>query len=397
MVDPPDRPTAVLTAEKTRHDLRDSQEAMKKAKIMIVDDEPTNIRVVRKYLELAGYRNLVATSRATEALDLIQQERPDVVLLDIMMPQVSGFEILEELRASESGGLIPVLVLTAATDRETRNRALDLGATDCLTKPVEQHDLIPRVRNALIVKAHHDHLRNNAELLAREVRERTAELTYTRLEVIHCLARAAEYRDKDTGKHINRVGHYVGIIARQLGLGADIVELMEHASLLHDVGKIGISDSILLKPGKLTPEEFALMQTHCVLGKKVFERLSDDEWNQFKRHVDIGARIMSGTQSPLLTMAARIAITHHEKWDGTGYPLALAGEGIPIEGRITAVADVFDALSSRRPYKAAFPLDKCFEIMEKERGKHFDPAVLDVFFACKDDIVSVQIDLADTE
>ncbi len=388
---------AVLTPEAARGAPPDPGATTTKAKIMIVDDEPINIRVVRKYLESSGYRNFVTTSDATEVVGLVQQEKPDVVVLDIRMPEVSGLEILEELRAFRLRVETPILILTAVTDRETKSRALELGATDFLAKPVEQHDLIPRVRNALVVKAHHDHLRADAELLAREIRDRTSELTRTRLEVIHCLARAAEYRDNDTGKHIIRVGRYVGITARKLQIDEDTVELMEHASPLHDVGKIGIPDSILLKPGKLAPEEFAIMQTHCMLGKKVFETLSDDERDVFRRHTDIGARIMRGTRSPLLAMASRIAITHHEKWDGTGYPLALAGEDIPIEGRITAVADVFDALSSRRPYKAAFPLEKCLAIMEEERGKHFDPTVLDAFLECKDAIVNVQIEYADTE
>jgi len=364
---------------------------------MIVDDEPVNIKVVRKYLSMDGYKNFVTTDQAVDACKLIELKRPDLILLDIMMPEVSGLDILKRLRASDDAALTPVIILTATTDSETKHKALELGATDFLAKPVDVNELFPRVRNALSVKAYQDHLRNYAVELENQVRERTRELAETRLEVIHCLARAAEYRDNETGNHVIRVGRYVGIIARAMGIDEATVELMEQAAPLHDVGKIGIPDAILLKPGKLTHEEFELMQNHCGLGKRVVERVSDDEWCIIKQHTDIGSRITAGTQSPLLAMASRIAITHHERWDGTGYPLALSGENIPIEGRITAVADVFDALSSKRTYKPAFPLEKCLAIMKEGRGTHFDPKVLDTFLTCTDEIVAVQIKYADTD
>ena len=217
------------------------------------------------------------------------------------------------------------------------------------------------------------------------------------MELIHCLARAAEYRDCETGRHVVRVGRYAGIIARQMGLEEETVELLEHAAPLHDMGKIGIPDDILLKPGKLAPDEFELMQKHCGFGRHTFEPMAADAWRTLKSHTFLGEAIMDTPSSPVIQFAAEIALTHHERWDGSGYPLGLAGEDIPLSGRITAVADVFDALSSRRPYKPAMPLDKCLTILEEGRAKHFDPKILDAFFASKEQIVSIMVQLADLD
>lgn len=364
-------------------------------RIAIVDDEATNIKVLRKYLQIAGYQDFVTTTVAGDSLSLIRRDKPDVVLLDVMMPEVSGLEILQSIRAIDETRHIPIIILTAATTDDTRRQALELGATDFLAKPVEVSELLPRVRNALVIKAHHDHLREYADRLREEVASRTRELTHTRQEVVHCLARAAEYRDNETGRHVLRVGKYVGVIAREMQVDPDFVELLELAAPLHDVGKIGIPDEVLRKPGKLTPDEFSLMQSHAGLGRKVFECISVQEWDVFRSHTEIGQKIFGSPQSPLLTLAARIALTHHERWDGSGYPLALSGENIPLEGRITAVADVFDALSSRRPYKPAFPLEKCLEIMKAERGRHFDPRVLDAFLNRLREVIAIQIEYAD--
>jgi putative two-component system response regulator len=367
----------------------------KSAKVMIVDDEAFNIKVVQAHLSLVGYSHYITSTDPRPVMAMIAAELPDVVLLDIMMPEVSGLDILRMVRAEEDLKHIPIIILTAADNETIKMEALELGATDFLNKPVNLAELVVRVRNALIVKAHHDHLNDYARELAHQVRQRTSELAISRLELIHCLARTAEFRDNETGKHVARVGRYAEIIARQLGLDEKTVELIAHAAPLHDMGKVGVPDSILLKPGKLTPEEYEIMQQHSIHGKQAFEPMSEAEWQLFKSHTFLGEMIMDVESSPLITMASRIALTHHEKWDGTGYPLGLAGEDIPIAGRITAVADVFDALSSRRPYKAALPLTRCFEIMEEGRATHFDPKVLDAFLACREAVVAVRMDLAD--
>jgi putative two-component system response regulator len=366
------------------------------SKIMIVDDESYNILVVRKYLQDSGYKNCVATSESSSAMELIRRHEPDVVLLDVMMPGVSGLEILEGMRAEVETAHVPVLILTAATDTETKRSALELGATDFLPKPVDPNELIPRVRNVLVAKAYQDRLANQAEHLDQQIRRRTAELAASRHEVVHCLARAAEFRDDMTGLHVVRVGKFAGIIARELGFRESHVELLELAAQLHDVGKIGIPDSILKCPGKLDPEQFDLMKTHCAVAKSILRPLSDEEWAKAKSHAGLGGDLLRVRSSPLLMMAARIAQTHHEWWDGTGYPLGLAGEDIPIEGRMTAVADVFDALSTARVYKPAIPREKCFAMMSDQRGTHFDPRVLDAFFARAEEVVEVQIEMMDT-
>ncbi len=313
------------------------------------------------------------------------------------MPQMSGMEILKAIRAEPGIAMTPVVILTASSGDQTKLDALQSGANDLLSKPVHGGELAARIRNVLSVKAYQDALRRHSESLEDAVRRRTAELVASRLDVIQCLARAAEFRDDDTGADVRRVGRYAGILGQQMGLPSAVLEILEPAAQLHDVGKIGVPDAILLKPGKLAPEEFRLMQKHCGWGKRIVECVPDDDAKLIRRHAEFGAKILDTGRSPILEMAKRIALTHHERWDGSGYPLGLSGEDIPLEGRITAVADVFDALSSRRRYKPAFPLTKCFEILEEGRSTHFDPAVLDAFFACRDQIVEVQIALADTE
>jgi putative two-component system response regulator len=367
------------------------------AKIMIVDDEVFNIKVVQKHLSLAGYKNFITSSDPRPVMEIIAKNLPDVILLDIMMPEVSGLDIIKQLHENPALSYIPVIVLTAADNEEIRLEALELGATDFLSKPVNLAELVVRVRNALVVKAHHDHLKHYAEDLSREIRQRTAELAASRLELIHCLARTAEFRDNETGRHVIRVGRYAEVIARKLNLDERTIELIAHAAPLHDMGKVGIPDGILLKPNALTPEEFEIMQKHSVYGKYTFEPMSQEEWQVFKSHTFFGEMIMDIESSPLITMASKIALTHHEKWDGSGYPLGLAGEDIPLGGRITAVADVFDALSSRRPYKPPLPMNRCFEIMQEGRGSHFDPEVLDAFIACRDVIIGIRMDLADLD
>lgn len=375
----------------------EQDQSLLSAKILVVDDEPINVKVCQKYLNELGYKQCVGLTDSTRTIAVILEERPDLIILDVMMPFVSGVDVLKLIRNHEELAHLPVLILTASSDRTTKLTVLDLGATDFLTKPIDPSEMAPRVRNVLAVKKYHDTLRDHAQALEEAVRQRTAELESSRLDVIHCLARAVEYRDDHTGRHVERVGRYAGIIGEALGLDANTVVMLEQAAQLHDVGKIGVSDDILLKPGKLTPEEFERMQKHTLFGRKIVEQMSEREWEKLRQHVQIGSRILEAPRSPLLTMAARIALTHHERWDGTGYPLGLAGEDIPLEGRITAVADVFDALSSHRPYKPSYPIDKCFNILRSESGSHFDPKVIDAFFARRDLIVQTQLELADEE
>jgi putative two-component system response regulator len=377
------------------HFRRPSFDSVKSAKILIVDDEPINVKAVRRYLQTVGYLNLLVCTESELAFELIVSELPDLVLLDIMMPVVDGMQILQAMRGDARTQYIPVIFLTAVDDAETKVRALDLGANDFLAKPIDRSEMRARIGNTLLVKAHQDQIENYSSQLEYEVRLRTAELAASRQEAIHCLARAAEYRDEQTGHHVIRVGRYAAIIADELGFDADQVALVEQAAQLHDVGKIGIPDAVLRKPGKLDPEEFDLMRQHCSFGTRILKQSPNRIGKATRGHASAAGNTLEDCASPVMRLAARIAQTHHEKWDGSGYPLGLSGRDIPIEGRITAVADVFDALSSKRPYKEAFPREKCFEIMQADRGRHFDPQVLDAFFARIPDVIQVQIDFAD--
>ncbi len=365
------------------------------ARILVIDDEPINIKVIQKYLNQYGYQNVRGIIDPTVALDSIHTEQPDVILLDIMMPRISGIEVLQQVRSNPATAHLPVIILTASCDRETKIAVLDRGATDFLAKPVDIYELMPRVRNALTQKRYHDRLRDYAKDLEQAVRQRTAELEASRKEVIYCLARAAELRDDNTGHHVLRVGQYAAVIGRALGLDETTVEMLEQAAQLHDIGKIGIPDEILLKPGQLDPEQYERMQKHAVLGKRLIEPMPISAWDRLKKHVHIGQDVLQCGSSPVLQMAAQIALTHHEHWDGTGYPLGLASEDIPLEGRITAVADVFDALASKRPYKPPLPIDQCFAMIELERGQQFEPRIVDAFLSCRSQITAIQLQYAD--
>jgi putative two-component system response regulator len=387
---PPTPITPSLFIEPTAYAAPNLDKELRMSKIMIVDDEPVNVVVTRKYLSLAGYENFVTTTDAREAQALVEKEVPDVVLLDLMMPHVSGLDILAALRADQRWTELPIVILTASTDARIKSQALELGATEFLTKPVDLSDLTARVQNVLMVKQQRDLIQIRAHEFEAELLRRTAALAHSRLEVIHCLARAAEFRDDVTGQHVFRVGRYSRLIAEELGWQGECLNIFEQAAQLHDIGKIGIPDSILLKPGKLTPQEFEIMQKHTEYGKQITQTLPDHELNALAGHIKSGARLLEAKDSPILALAAIISMSHHEKWNGSGYPQGLAGEAIPIEGRITAVADVFDALSSKRPYKAALPVEQCFQILEDGRGAHFDPRVLDAFLRRRDEVVEFQ-------
>ncbi|MDA1166072.1 MAG: response regulator, partial [Planctomycetota bacterium] len=376
----PPRLSAKATGNSNRNN-NSLDDLTRNAGIMIIDDEAYNVLVVRKFLQHAGYLNFVTTTESPKAINLMKQDMPDVVLLDVMMPGVSGIDILRVMKLTPELSTIPVIILTASPDPALKTQALELGATDFLAKPVDPSELVLRVRNVLAAKSHFDMLARYSVELEQQVQARTKELEASRRHIIFCLARASEFRDNDTGHHVIRVGKYAGAIARQLGYSTGQVEALEQAAQLHDVGKIGIPDSILHKPAKLDPEEYEFIKKHPGFGKQIIECMPEGEWQHLKGHTKLGGQLLDVKSEPIMRMASRIALTHHEWWDGNGYPLGLAGEDIPIEGRITAIADVYDALSSKRPYKKPFSREKCFQMLEENRGTQFDSRVLDAFFA----------------
>jgi putative two-component system response regulator len=314
--------------------------------------------LLERTLQRWGYTNLITTNDSREALPLFEQHRPDLILLDLMMPYVDGFTVMESVNALlPEGVFLPILVLTADANPQVKRRALSAGAKDFLTKPFDQTELLLRIMNMLETRFLHIELANQNQILEHKVAERTKDLAASQIEILDRLARAAEYRDDDTGQHTYRVGHVAALISQKLNVPASRVELIRRAAPLHDVGKIGVPDNILLKPGRLTPEEFDII----------------------KPHTTIGAALLSGGHSEMVKIAETIALTHHERWDGTGYPAGLKGEEIPLEGRIVAIADVFDALSHDRPYKKAWPLEECVAEIERNSGRQFDSQVVAAF------------------
>jgi putative two-component system response regulator len=337
-----------------------------KKKILIVDDTPVNIRVLVEALK-NDYKLSIATNGKV-ALDYAMADQPpDLVLLDIMMPELDGYEVCKRLKQKEKTKEIPIIFITAMSEERNETQGLELGAVDYIVKPINQQIVKARVRTHLELKKHRDHL---SEL----VQEKTAEILEGKLDIINRLARAAEYRDNETGMHVIRMSHYTSILAKAAGLDHMTCEKIFHAASMHDVGKIGIPDKILLKPARLTDGEFAHMKSHTI----------------------IGGRLLEGGNSDLLQMAYEIAMTHHEKWNGTGYPKGLSGEDIPIEGRISAVCDVFDALTSERPYKKEWPVQDAIDEILAQKGAHFDPRLVDLFLNCMDDILIVKGKFADS-
>jgi putative two-component system response regulator len=352
-----------------------------KSKILVVDDEELNQRLISALLKPMGYDVQIAGS-GVEALQKIQENPPDVILLDIMMPKMDGFEVALKLRENPETRAIPIVMVTALQDVEDRVRALEVGADDFLTKPVDRMELRARVRSLVKVKAYNDYMKNHQQALEAEVARRTEELSnaYKKirsasLETIYRLSRAAEYKDEDTGAHILRMSNYSALLARRLGLADTTVERILYAAPMHDIGKIGIPDHVLLKPGKL----------------------SDGEWVVMRQHTTIGAAILEGANEGFIKLGEVIAATHHEKWDGNGYPRGLKGREIPLVGRIVAISDVFDALMSKRPYKEPFSLEKCLSIITAGRGSHFDPEVHDAFMDILDDVLKVREQYRDEE
>ena len=322
-------------------------QSISQARILIVDDEPANLKVMREVLA-GNYRLSFAKSGAV-ALQLIENDPPKLILLDVMMPDMNGFEVCKILKANPKTAHIPVIFVTALTQEQDESEGFSLGAVDYITKPI----------SPAIVKAR---VKTHLSLVQAE------QLKQAHVDLVERLGRAAEYKDTDTGEHIARMSQYSKVLALALGMNEQHAELLRQAAPMHDVGKIGIPDSILLKPGKLTPDEFAHM----------------------KEHAAIGAKILANSPSPLLQLAHVLAIEHHEKWDGTGYPNGLKGEEISIEGRIVAIADVFDALTSKRPYKEPWSIEQTLEHMQQQAGKHFDPQLVDLFISKIDAILAIK-------
>ena len=327
-------------------------------RILAVDDEDVNLLFLRRTLERAGCRHVMTEKDPSRVPGVFVQTEPDLVVLDLHMPGMDGFELMQRLAPIAGGRTgVPFLVLTGDGGEEIKRRALETGARDFLTKPFSPTELLLRVRNLLEVHQLHRRLREQNTSLEHEVAQRTCELEQARLEVLARLALAAEYRDDATQEHAWRIGRTCGLLARALGLEDRQAESVERAAPLHDIGKIGIPDAILLKPGVLTGHEFA----------------------QMRAHTTIGTEILSGSSSSLLELAEQIALTHHERWDASGYPAGLRGEEIPVAGRIAAIADVFDALTHERPYKPAWPVDRAVGEILAQRGRQFDPDMVDAF------------------
>jgi len=341
--------------------------------ILAVDDELLIRDLYQRLLSREGY--IVDTAKTgREALDKISKSRPDLVLLDIVMPEVNGYDVCTQLKRDENTRDIPIIIVTALDDREALLAGLRAGANEFLTKPLDAAELALRVSNILAVKEYQDKLKDYKSELERKVEARTSELDETmrelaaaHLDTIYRLSRAAEYKDEATGKHIRRIGLYSGIIAKEYGLDEEEVRVVTQAAPLHDVGKIGIPDEILLKQGKLTPEERAVMETHTLIGAEILGK----SWDRYLQAGEV------------------IAISHHEWFDGSGYPHGIEGENIPLFGRVVALADVFDALTSMRPYKPAYDLEKSLGIMQQEAKHHFDPKLVVAFEAGLDGIIKI--------
>jgi len=328
----------------------------KNARILIVDDEPANVDLLRRVLERAGFSRIESTNDSREAVELYVRFRPDLILLDLHMPHRDGLEIMDELNQIAEASYLPILMLTGDDTQEAKREALSRGAKDFLNKPFSKDEVLLRIGTLLETRFLYLQIQSQNQMLEAKVRDRTRELEAAQIETIERLARAAEFRDDNTGQHTARVGQMAALLARQIGMPDGQVALIRRAAPLHDVGKIGVPDSVLLKLGKLTAEEFEIVKTHTT----------------------IGARILSGSRFTILRLAEEIAFNHHERWDGNGYA-GITGSAIPLAGRIVAVADVFDALTQKRPYKAAWPVAEAMAEIDRQRGRQFDPTLVDAF------------------
>ncbi len=344
-----------------------SLEQIFNARILIVDDQKLHSLFLKEILQKEGYKNVLCLMDPLKVVATSKEFQPDLIILDLLMPQLDGFQVMEQLHGFRLEHYLPILAISADKSSNIRLRALQSGATDFLNKPFENIEIIVKIRNMIELRILHNQIASQNKLLEFKVNERTKELRFTQYDIIRRLAQAAEFRDGDTGIHIIRMSQYATRLGAALGLSESECDLLHHASPLHDVGKIGIPVSILLKPGKLSAEEFEIMKTHTT----------------------IGAKILAGSDSPVMKLAEVIALTHHERWDGKGYPYAISRDEIPFVGQICSVCDVFDALTSERPYKKAWSFEDAVAEIKRMKNLNFNPQIVDRFLEILADIKNI--------
>lgn len=370
---------------------------MKKQRILFVDDDENVLLSYKR--SLRGQRESWSMEFEVDpaiALQRIREESFDTVVTDMRMPGMSGLELLEQIKGDDRTGDVPVVIVTGEADKVLKRKALNLDAADLLNKPVESEDLIARLRSVLRTKQYADELKQNNELLEQRVQERTSELVASQVDILWRLGKAAEYRDEETGNHVIRVGSYSRVVASAMGMSDSFCDTLFLAAPLHDIGKIGVSDTVLLKPGKLTDEEWDSMRRHCEIGVSILT----DECKFMHVAAKYSSQRVVGTLSPvsnnpIIEMAAEIAASHHEKWNGSGYPAGISGDSIPLVGRIVAIADVYDALRSDRPYKDAFTVERSLQIIRESSGSHFDPKVVAAFIDAYPQIEAIEREFSD--
>lgn len=352
-----------------------TDEQINNARILIVDDDEISIRILTGVLYKAGFQHISSTQDPRQAVSLYRQSQLDVIALDLYMPHLDGLEVMGQLNEMADEEYVPVIVLSTEGNPDVQNLVLRSGAKDFLHKPYDPLEVVVRIRNLIEVRLLYNQIKEQKKLLEERVKQATQELYEAHLDVMRRLAQAIEYRDARMGMHLSRMSHYVGCLALKVGLNQEECRMMVAASTLHDIGKIGIPDTVLLKLGKLTPQEWEVMKTHTTMG----------------------SALLAGSNSKFIRMAQEIALCHHEKWDGSGYPQGLKGEAIPLAGRICCLCDVFDALTSRRPYKMAWSVEKAVEEIKERSGGWFDPYLVNCFLEILPQIRQIKEQYPDEE